>query len=69
MSDQESVSGADQTRGRTRTQVGFELVVDRNSMPYLAGATIDFVDTLQKQGFVIDNPNAQGGCACGDSFH
>jgi iron-sulfur cluster assembly accessory protein len=48
---------------------GFEVVVDRKSLPYLAGATIDFVDTLQEQGFTIDNPNAQGTCACGDSFH
>jgi iron-sulfur cluster assembly accessory protein len=48
---------------------GIEVVVDRMSLPYLAGATIDFVDTLEKQGFVIDNPRAQGTCACGDSFH
>jgi Fe-S cluster assembly iron-binding protein IscA len=33
------------------------------------GATIDFVDTIEKQGFTIDNPNATGSCACGDSFH
>jgi len=31
--------------------------------------TIDFVDTIEKQGFTIDNPNATGSCACGDSFH
>jgi iron-sulfur cluster assembly accessory protein len=37
--------------------------------PYLMGATIDFVDTIEKQGFTIDNPNAQGSCACGDSFN
>jgi len=30
---------------------------------------IDFVDTIEKQGFTIDNPNATGSCACGDSFH
>jgi len=35
----------------------------------LSGATIDFVDTIEKQGFTIDNPNATGSCACGDSFH
>ena len=44
------------------------VVVDRMSVPYLAGATIDFVDTIEKQGFTIDNPNATGSCACGDSF-
>ncbi|MGI8870809.1 MAG: iron-sulfur cluster insertion protein ErpA [Mycobacteriales bacterium] len=48
---------------------GVELVVDRMSAPYLGGATIDFVDTIEKQGFTIDNPNASGSCACGDSFH
>ncbi|MBN8882772.1 MAG: iron-sulfur cluster assembly accessory protein [Salana multivorans] len=47
---------------------GVEVVVDRMSVPYLAGATIDFADTIAKQGFTIDNPNAQGSCACGDSF-
>jgi iron-sulfur cluster assembly accessory protein len=48
---------------------GVSVVVDRMSVPYLGGATIDFVDTIEKQGFTIDNPNAQGSCACGDSFH
>jgi iron-sulfur cluster assembly accessory protein len=47
---------------------GFDLVVDRMSLPYLGGAKIDFVDTIEKQGFTIDNPNAGGSCACGDSF-
>ncbi len=48
---------------------GVHVVVDRMSTPYLLGATIDFVDTIEKQGFTIDNPNATGSCACGDSFH
>jgi iron-sulfur cluster assembly accessory protein len=48
---------------------GVNVVVDRMSAPYLAGAVIDFVDTIEKQGFTIDNPNATGSCACGDSFH
>ncbi|MFT4123608.1 MAG: iron-sulfur cluster assembly accessory protein [Microbacteriaceae bacterium] len=48
---------------------GVEVIVDRMSAPYLEGATIDFEDTIQKQGFTIDNPNATGSCACGDSFH
>ncbi|MFC4244788.1 HesB/IscA family protein [Gryllotalpicola reticulitermitis] len=48
---------------------GVEVIVDKMSQPYLDGATIDFEDTIQKQGFTIDNPNAQGSCACGDSFH
>ncbi|HEY0904840.1 MAG TPA: iron-sulfur cluster insertion protein ErpA [Marmoricola sp.] len=48
---------------------GVVVVVDRMSVPYLNGATIDFVDSIEKQGFTIDNPNATGSCACGDSFH
>jgi iron-sulfur cluster assembly accessory protein len=48
---------------------GVSVVVDRMSVPYLNGATIDFVDSIEKQGFTIDNPNAGGSCACGDSFH
>lgn len=48
---------------------GVEVVTDRMSAPYLNGATIDFYDTIERQGFTIDNPNATGTCACGDSFH
>jgi iron-sulfur cluster assembly accessory protein len=48
---------------------GVAVVTDKMSAPYLSGATIDFVDTIEKQGFTIDNPNASGSCACGDSFH
>ena len=48
---------------------GVEVVVDRMSVPYLNGATIDFADSIERQGFTIDNPNASNTCACGDSFH
>ena len=48
---------------------GVKLTVDRMSAPYVQGAQIDFVDTIEKQGFTIDNPNATGSCACGDSFN
>ncbi len=48
---------------------GVNVVTDRMSAPYLSGATIDFMDTIEKQGFTIDNPSATGSCACGDSFH
>ncbi len=47
---------------------GVEVVLDKMSAPYLDGATIDFTDTIEKQGFTIDNPNAGSSCACGDSF-
>ena len=48
---------------------GVEVIVDDMSVPYLDGAKIDFKDTIAEQGFTIDNPNAAGSCACGDSFH
>ena len=48
---------------------GVRLVVDKMSVPYLNGARIDFADTIESQGFTIDNPAAGGSCACGDSFH
>ena len=47
---------------------GVSVVTDRMSAPYLSGASVDFVDTIEKQGFTIDNPNAGSSCACGDSF-
>ena len=48
---------------------GIQVAVDRMSAPYVSNAVIDFVDSIEKQGFTIDNPNATGSCACGDSFH
>ena len=50
-------------------QYGVRVAVDRMSAPYLTEASIDFVDTLEASGFTIDNPAAQGTCACGHSFH
>jgi iron-sulfur cluster assembly protein len=44
------------------------VVVDPFSAPYLKGATIDFLETLQESGFKIDNPNASSSCGCGHSF-
>jgi iron-sulfur cluster assembly accessory protein len=59
-----------QIDGDIESQFGpVKVVTDKMSAPYLGGATIDFVDTIEKQGFTIDNPNATGSCACGDSFH
>ena len=51
-----------------RNYDGVEVIVDRMSVPYLDGAKIDFADTIEKQGFTIDNPNAGSSCACGGSF-
>ena len=56
-------------KDQTADQFGVKLVIDKMSGPYLSQATIDFIDTLEQSGFTIDNPAAQGGCACGHSFH
>ena len=58
----------DQEGDIARSFGAVKVVVDKMSDPYLMGASIDFVDTIEKQGFTIDNPNAGGSCACGDSF-
>ena len=55
--------------GDTTIEFGsVKVVTDPASTPLLQGASIDYVDTIEKQGFTIDNPNAQNSCACGDSF-
>lgn len=47
---------------------GEKVVVDEVSLPFLAGATIDFTEELIGARFVIDNPNATSSCGCGTSF-
>ena len=44
------------------------LVVDPFSAPYLRGATVDYLETIQESGFKIENPNAVSSCGCGHSF-
>jgi iron-sulfur cluster assembly protein len=47
---------------------GVRIVVDRESIPMIAGAEIDYHEDLMKSGFTIYNPNATASCACGSSF-
>ncbi|MDQ3822064.1 MAG: iron-sulfur cluster insertion protein ErpA [Actinomycetota bacterium] len=47
---------------------GVDVVVDPFSAPYLQGAEIDYVDSIQASGFAINNPNATASCGCGHSF-
>jgi iron-sulfur cluster insertion protein len=47
---------------------GVTLLVDSLSFQYLAGAEIDFKEDLQGARFVINNPNAETTCGCGNSF-
>jgi len=47
---------------------GEKVLIDEISLPFLAGATIDFSEELIGARFVIDNPNATSSCGCGTSF-
>ena len=47
---------------------GVTVAVDSVSLPFLEGATLDFVDDLMGQSFRVDNPNATASCGCGTSF-
>jgi iron-sulfur cluster assembly accessory protein len=47
---------------------GVKVVVDPFSAPYLRGARVDYLETIQESGFKIDNPQAVSSCGCGHSF-
>lgn len=47
---------------------GLKLLVDDESLPYVSGAVIDYVDNLQGAGFKVENPNTVAACGCGSSF-
>src|SRR4051812_22746513 len=47
---------------------GLKLLVDRPSLPYVAGSIIDYVDSMQGAGFQVNNPNVVAACGCGSSF-
>ncbi len=47
---------------------GQKVIVDSVSLPFLAGATIDFTEELIGARFTIDNPNVTSACGCGTSF-
>src|SRR5919206_422357 len=43
---------------------GIKLLVDSQSLPYVTGSTIEYVDSLQGAGFQVNNPNVIAACAC-----
>ena len=47
---------------------GVPVVIDKRSLLYITGATVDFHDDLNKRGFSITNPTAKSTCGCGSSF-
>jgi iron-sulfur cluster assembly protein len=48
--------------------MGLPVVIDKRSMMYLDGVTVDFHDDLNRRGFSISNPQAKSTCGCGSSF-
>jgi iron-sulfur cluster assembly accessory protein len=47
---------------------GVALVIDPVSLPFVAGSTVDFVQSLGGSAFQVVNPQARSGCGCGTSF-
>ena len=47
---------------------GMKILVDSQSLPYVDGSEIDYVDSLQGAGFQVNNPNVVAACGCGSSF-
>ena len=47
---------------------GLKLLVDGESLPYVRGAVIDYVENRQGAGFKVENPNVVAACSCGSSF-
>jgi iron-sulfur cluster assembly protein len=60
------------TQARDRDKVfeahGARIFVDPKSLLYLSGTTLDYEETLMRQGFVFQNPNSSRSCGCGSSF-
>lgn len=54
---------------RVEDHAGVPIVIDAFSAQHVAGAEIDYVDSLMGSGFAINNPNAVSSCACGSSFN
>ena len=49
-------------------QDGFKIFINQQSVAFLKGTQIHYVDTLKESGFQYKNPNAQSSCGCGTSF-
>jgi iron-sulfur cluster assembly protein len=60
------------TRPRERDRIfefdGVRVFVDPKSFLYLHGMTLDYEETLMRQGFNFINPNSSRSCGCGSSF-
>src|SRR6201996_4708074 len=47
---------------------GLRILVDGPSLPYVKGAVVDYVESMQGAGFKVENPNVIAACGCGSSF-
>ena len=47
---------------------GVKIIVDKKSLLYLIGTTLEYSGGLNGTGFVFNNPNANRTCGCGESF-
>ena len=47
---------------------GLRVFVDKQSLLYMDGAEVDYVEGLHGAGFKFNNPNSTGSCGCGSSF-
>ncbi len=62
------LEGAPEDRDWVFESQGVQVFIDPRSLPYLAGAVVDYVDDWMRSGFRIRNPNAASTCECGLSF-
>lgn len=58
----------DEAQDHVSEQHGVKIAVNKKSMLYLDGTTVDFYEGIDKRGFTFDNPNAVKSCGCGSSF-
>lgn len=49
-------------------QKGMTVIINQESVEFIRGVQIDYVDTLRESGFKYSNPNAKTSCGCGTSF-
>lgn len=44
------------------------LLIDSQSLGFVDGSEVDYVEGLQGAGFAVNNPNVVAACGCGQSF-
>ena len=50
-------------------QKGLNIIINQESIEFVQGIEIDYVDTLKESGFKYKNPKAKSSCGCGTSFN